>query len=454
MDLNSFTLEPNRKFLGYISDRLAEGADLQVDERGAALVGGGRQVRFHTGGVRTANGIPEYCCHEALCDLIFPGGYNANNSVGCTPTMCQPRYRARIPVPQVLAAWFISDPGSDFRLFQDSLAREFEYNNVERGIRSALHQTTATYRDVGPNYEPYRRLLLCSTHHVLCQLMGQSMCESYLPTTLPFLWPRVVTLSRWWFVSRVTSSLFAIVVSYGCLWIWRMAMQTVDAMLGSIRLRLFRRTHVRWRISRNYSLGCISSIHLCGQHWEWQLSKTMPNMVRCLQFHLQQVMRECFPWQILEVDVVYSWESLRKSFVGWSIWTSNIWSFRCSNGCTSKWPISSSWSTTCTATWCTFWCRKWFSCGTSICYDTPWSCIAMSQVQHEIECQPCVVFPIANQSESAGDLCCSIARQGGFELCVWLVEIQQYYTWCYEWRRWLGKRDSGGCICICWAWTS
>ena len=78
VDLNPFTLEPNRKFLGYILDRLAEGADLQVDERGAALVGGGRQVRFHTGGVRTANGISEYCRHEALCDLTFPGGYNAN----------------------------------------------------------------------------------------------------------------------------------------------------------------------------------------------------------------------------------------------------------------------------------------------------------------------------------------------------------------------------------------
>jgi len=87
--------------------------------------------------------------------------------------------------PQVLAAWFISDPGSGFRLFQDSLAREFEYNNVERGILSALHQTTATYRDAGPNYEPYRRLLLCSTVRDMLMEDGYNTTPCAMPANGP-----------------------------------------------------------------------------------------------------------------------------------------------------------------------------------------------------------------------------------------------------------------------------
>lgn len=91
IDMNPFTLEPNKKLLGYVLDRLASGADLQIDDRGAAPIDGGRQVRFFLGGTRTANGIPEPCRHVSSCDVTYPGGYNANNAIPCTPVLEQPR---------------------------------------------------------------------------------------------------------------------------------------------------------------------------------------------------------------------------------------------------------------------------------------------------------------------------------------------------------------------------
>ena len=72
-----------------------------------------------------------------------------------------------------LDVWYISDPGSDFCLFQDSLAREFEFTNIESGILSALHNVTTTYRHVRPNFEPYRRWLLDSTTRDHRELLPQ-----------------------------------------------------------------------------------------------------------------------------------------------------------------------------------------------------------------------------------------------------------------------------------------
>lgn len=361
VDLNPFTLEPNRKFLGYILDRLAEGADLQVDERGAALVGGGRQVRFQNT-VVTKHFVTSPSQEDITRILGWLYTYNLSAEVSCKDTC-----------PQVLAAWFISDPGSGFRLFQDSLAREFEYNNVERGILSALHQTTATYRDAGPNYGPYRRLLLCSTVHDMLMEDGYNTTPCAMPANGP-IDVRVIPANDAAFFVAARGDAEAVMIC-------------VEGDFITLRDR-----HELWMFVNlaygNSDGGCYARFNA---HAAFSSNS-------CTLKNFSQLFTRVF---ILNMSL---WTTLGMTALQGNAPYGEV--------------ISSSWSTTCTAIRCTFWCREWFSCRSSICYDTSWSCFAMSQVQHEIECQSCVVFPIANQSQSTGDLCCSSTRQGGFELCV------------------------------------
>ena len=97
---------------------------------------------------------------ESYVDVNINGGYAAYGYDPADQPVIAPKFRVRVPVPQQLSGFFAAEPGTELRLFQDVLSKEFENVNVPRDRLPALHAACTTYRDITANYEPYRRWML------------------------------------------------------------------------------------------------------------------------------------------------------------------------------------------------------------------------------------------------------------------------------------------------------
>ena len=152
IDANPFAMSSETTSLGYLTKRYLSGAQFQPTGVVPSPFGGGSAYRFAVGGTRTDNTVPTAVTLESTIDINLTGNYAAYNYPPADIPAQVPKFRTRVPIPQQLSGFFSAEPGTEFRLYQDALSKEFEATNVPRDQLPALHAATTVYRDIPANY--------------------------------------------------------------------------------------------------------------------------------------------------------------------------------------------------------------------------------------------------------------------------------------------------------------